>query len=39
MKKDMDLARRIRGDAMRDHRDTMNSGEHFEMLPYTNKRK
>ena len=23
MKKDMDLARRIRGDAMRDHRDTM----------------
>ena len=34
MKKDMLLARRIRGDAMRDHRDTMPKGnETFYSLP------
>lgn len=36
MKKDMDLARRIRGDAHHDHRDTMpkSGDEHFISLPY-----
>ena len=38
MKKDMDLARRIRGDAMKDHRDTMEKGANdmFFALPYSN---
>lgn len=38
MKKDMDLARRIRGDANRDFRDTMpkSGDEQFFSLPYSN---
>ena len=37
MKKDMDLARRIRGDATRDYRDTQpkTGDELFLQLPYT----
>ena len=38
MKKDMDLARRIRGEAHRDHRDLIpkSGNEVFYELPYTN---
>jgi len=38
MKKDMELARRIRGDANHDYRDTMpkSGDENFISLPYTN---
>ena len=41
MKKDMDLARRIRGDANKDFRDThpKSGNEEFMMLPYTNTKK
>ena len=40
MKKDMDLARRIRGDEMRDHRDHMpkSGNEQFLSLPYKDTR-
>ena len=39
MKKDMDLARRIRGDDLKDFRDTMKKrgDEEFERLSYTNR--
>ena len=41
MKKDMDLARRIRGDDFKDYRDTMKKrgDEEFQMLSYTNIKK
>ena len=36
MKKDMDLARRIRGEENWDYVDRAGSNQHYEMLPYRN---